>query len=360
MEAKGIKVSIIIPVYNVAPYIGDCLRSVMRQTYQGAMECLIIDDCGTDDSIAIAEGMIREYNANANVNLNANLDLEVNASLNLDDNNLNDNLNEGGGIRFRILHHDHNRGLAAARNTGIQKAIGDYLFFIDSDDEIIVDCLERLIEAAQKFPRAEMIQGEVKSVPYRSYYDMAFLSNVDYIEDNRWLRKSFYRQKRLPANAWNKLLKRAFVKKHGLFFKEGLLYEDELWMFHVVKYLKGYGVVHHPTYIHRCWRTGSIMTTKTAEKWVFHWSIILDEIVHCLDNPFRRELLLRYLGILISIYGKEGFFPPSHLLQDYRNEVLKEHLYGIYYLLLLMEKIYPFCHEKLKKIINILIKEKID
>ena len=51
-------VSIIIPVYNVAPYIEDCLQSVMRQTYQGDMECLLVDDCGTDDSIAIAERFI--------------------------------------------------------------------------------------------------------------------------------------------------------------------------------------------------------------------------------------------------------------------------------------------------------------
>ena len=55
------KLSIIIPVYQVAPYIEDCLRSVMRQTYQGAMECLIVDDCGTDDSIAIAERVIASY-----------------------------------------------------------------------------------------------------------------------------------------------------------------------------------------------------------------------------------------------------------------------------------------------------------
>ena len=65
-------VSIIIPVYNVAPYIEDCLRSVMRQTYQGDMECLLVDDCGTDDSISIAERLIREYNDNDNYNLNDN------------------------------------------------------------------------------------------------------------------------------------------------------------------------------------------------------------------------------------------------------------------------------------------------
>ena len=60
-SCQTLKLSIIIPVYQVAPYIEDCLRSVMRQTYQGAMECLIVDDCGTDDSIAIAERAIASY-----------------------------------------------------------------------------------------------------------------------------------------------------------------------------------------------------------------------------------------------------------------------------------------------------------
>ena len=73
---KELKVSIIIPVYNVEQYIGNCLRSVMRQTYQGAMECLLIDDCGADDSIVIAEKIIAEYDANANLDGNLNVDYQ--------------------------------------------------------------------------------------------------------------------------------------------------------------------------------------------------------------------------------------------------------------------------------------------
>ena len=71
-------VSIIIPIYNVALYIEDCLKSVMRQTYQGEMECLLVDDCGTDDSMAIAERMVGEYE---------------------------------GPIRFKVIRHERNRGL---------------------------------------------------------------------------------------------------------------------------------------------------------------------------------------------------------------------------------------------------------
>ena len=119
-------VSIIIPVYNVAPYIEDCLKSVMMQTYKGEMECIIVDDCGTDDSIAIAEQMIAAYQ---------------------------------GAIQFRMLHHERNKGLSAARNTGTIAATGDYIYYLDSDDEITEDCIEKLMAVAMHDPGIEMVQG---------------------------------------------------------------------------------------------------------------------------------------------------------------------------------------------------------
>ena len=80
------KVSIIIPVYNVSAYIERCVKSVMSQTYSGDIECILVNDATPDDSIAIAEHLIADYN---------------------------------GPFQFLILSHDHNRGQSAARNTGI-------------------------------------------------------------------------------------------------------------------------------------------------------------------------------------------------------------------------------------------------
>ena len=86
-------VSIIIPVYNVASYIKRCLQSVGAQSHKN-LECILIDDCGTDGSIHFAEQFIKEYS---------------------------------GEIRFNILRHKHNCGLSAARNTGMKAANGDYI-----------------------------------------------------------------------------------------------------------------------------------------------------------------------------------------------------------------------------------------
>ena len=80
------KISIVIPVYNVAPYIKDCLHSVMVQSWQDNLECILVDDCGKDNSMQLVEERLQTYK---------------------------------GKIDFRIIRHQHNRGLSAARNTGI-------------------------------------------------------------------------------------------------------------------------------------------------------------------------------------------------------------------------------------------------
>ena len=111
------KVSIIIPVYNVELYIAECLQSVMNQTYQGQLECIVVDDCGTDRSMEIVARMIAGYD---------------------------------GPIEFRVLHHEKNMGLSCARNTGIDAVTGDYVFFLDSDDWISYDCIDYLVSLVNK------------------------------------------------------------------------------------------------------------------------------------------------------------------------------------------------------------------
>ena len=153
------KVSIIIPVYNVAPYIKDCLMSVMRQTYAGLVECIVVDDCGTDESIAVAERLIAEYK---------------------------------GPIRFEILHHDHRRGLSAARNTGMHKATGEYIFFIDSDDEITEDCLEKMMAVVEADPKAEVVIG--RRIKYADGKQTIFPQEIriDHARTNEEVRDCFY------------------------------------------------------------------------------------------------------------------------------------------------------------------------
>jgi Glycosyltransferases involved in cell wall biogenesis len=59
--ADKINISLVIPIYNVAPYIAECIQSVKNQTWKGRLECILVDDCGTDDSMAVVEKELQGY-----------------------------------------------------------------------------------------------------------------------------------------------------------------------------------------------------------------------------------------------------------------------------------------------------------
>lgn len=108
-----IKVSVIIPVYNVEKYIEHCARSLMEQTLMD-IEYIFVDDCTPDHSMEILQRVLTDYPER----------LES----------------------IRIIHHTQNSGLATVRNTGLQIAQGEYIIHCDSDDwvECMRQCMPKL------------------------------------------------------------------------------------------------------------------------------------------------------------------------------------------------------------------------
>ena len=185
-----IKISIIIPVYRVREYIVKCLESIVKQTALCSIECIIVDDCTTDDSIEVAGNFLKAYD---------------------------------GDISFRFFQRKENGGLSAARNSGIKVAQGEYLYFLDSDDYILPETIEKLVAVADKYPKAQIVQaGAIATNGKFAYLRMANKKIKDYSEDHSYIRKkmlgSYY-----PPTAWNKLIKRDWLSQNNLFFKEGLL-----------------------------------------------------------------------------------------------------------------------------------------
>lgn len=254
------KVSIIIPVYNVAEYIEKCLYSVIQQKTVD-LECILIDDCGTDNSIEIAEKIINQYK---------------------------------GPISFKLLHHDHNRGLSAARNTGINTATGDYVFFLDSDDEVSENAIEMLLSEAQEQPDVEIVVGNMYSEPHDDYYELK-LDNYPYrITSNHQIRKAFFcNQPLIPVMACNKLIRRDFILKNELFFKEGIIHEDELWIFYVINYINSVSLINKYTYL-RYKRPHSITTTSSQQNSANYMAGIILEILQKINPPCEEMQVLFY------------------------------------------------------------------
>lgn len=212
---KQPKISIVIPVYNVEEYISECLKSVMRQTYAGPMECVLVDDCGTDNSVALAKQIISQYD---------------------------------GTIDFRIVHHEHNRGLSAARNTGTDKATGEYIYYLDSDDFIDPDTIQLLYSAIASGDFAMAIgyalaycNGNDGIFKPEWVFDESRLIQYDQFVSRMLMQKSIF-------TAWGKLFNRDILA--DIRFREGRLNEDTLFIIDLGKVIENhrYTCVELPLY----------------------------------------------------------------------------------------------------------------
>lgn len=263
------KITIVVPVYNVEAYIEDCLKSIAAQTYKGKLECIIVDDCTQDNSCAVIEHFIKEYK---------------------------------GTIEFKLLHHNVNRGLSAARNTGIDAATGEYIYFLDSDDEITPDCIELLAEPLKR-TSYDFIIGDYTANGNNDEIAKLLLAEGEIINNYNIRKQFFWGQWYMMA--WNKLCNLDFIRKEELFFEEGIINEDNLWSFKLSCTAKSMYVIKKGTYKYNVRRT-SIMGHINSIKTAFAYTTIA-RIAYCWSKDRNK---LQEDGVI-------------HQILYYRNFVLK-------------------------------------
>lgn len=253
-----IKISIIVPVFNVEDYIEACLNSIITQSYNGEIECILIDDCGNDRSMEIAKKIISNYN---------------------------------GDIEFRILCHDKNKGLSAARNTGVKNANGSYLLFLDSDDELAYNAIINLT-APLKEALYDVIVGNYELIGHGNFDRLNICEDIRLFDVNQifnaFISKSIYEM------AWNKLVRRDFFIYHNLWFAEGLLHEDNLWSFFLFLRCESLAVVVSPSYRYRV-RENSIMGNRGYKN-----ALHLIEIFHIKSQFIKEQDLYKKYPKLVT------------------------------------------------------------
>lgn len=245
------KVSIIIPVYKVEKYIIRCLTSVSKQSY-GNIECIIVDDCTPDISMKLVYNFIENYH---------------------------------GDVCFTIVSHNVNRGLSAARNTGIRNATGDYIYFLDSDDELYSsDSIYKMIELGKKY-NADIVVGEFMLMGGRKISSNLNKVSV-YVTNNNarscYLRGCFY------LTACNKLVKKSLIIDNQVYFFEGIVHEDFHWSFLISKYLQSVVVCYDHTYKYYI-NTGSITSSETMKDVISFDRIVKNMLSNVSLNNLRIE-----------------------------------------------------------------------
>jgi len=178
-------VSVIIPIYNVEQYLEKCLDSIINQTYKN-LEIICVNDCSPDNSSKILD----EYSSRDK--------------------------------RIKIVNREKNGGLSAARNTGLDNATGEYIYFLDSDDWIDENYIECMLNAALSSKTEVVLNTNIIS-EYENFSKKYTVRNFN--PDGEFINKINAINK-APAMAWCRLFERNFLLKNNLKFLEGFIHED--------------------------------------------------------------------------------------------------------------------------------------
>ena len=223
------RISVIIPIYNVEPYLAQCLESLRAQTFAD-FEALCVDDGSTDGSRAIAEHMSKRDE------------------------------------RFRVIAFDSNRGQSAARNAGLDAACGDYVLFLDSDDYYVPYCLERLNAKATEedldvldFTAHTMYESpEIKKIRPEDYEHRP---NIDGVLTGGQLFCRYTEQDQFYCSVCMRFIRRQVIEDNNLRFLEGIIHEDELFSPILLACAERAAFLNEPLYLRRM-RQASSITTK--------------------------------------------------------------------------------------------------
>lgn len=258
------KVSIIVPIYNSEEYLYECLDSIKNQTLKN-IKAILINDGSTDSSEKIIDEYIKNYP-------------EIFTKIN-----------------------KQNGGQGSARNLGIEKATGEYVVFVDSDDYLEKNMLENMYNAAIKNNSDLVICDYYEIENKNKIVRKAMNSFDDRIKINYMLSN---------ASPWNKLIKTNIFKENKISFLEGHIYEDLATMPILTDYLNNIVYLEETLYNYII-RNGSTMRQKTYNKKL---ESIFVAINH-LENEFQNRSLLEkysqeieFLNIYHLLYAASGRF----------------------------------------------------
>lgn len=271
---NSVKVSVVIPVYNVEKYLCECVDSVLKQTYS-SYEIILVDDGSTDSSGSFCDSYLIKDS------------------------------------RIRVLH-KANGGLSSARNAGLEIAVGKYVYFLDSDDYISDQTLEKLVEVAEK-DSADLV-----------FFDAVSFADAEdnYKVSQNYIRKHNYKTGKGTAgfsemqknDEFHSAVPLLFIKKdlleqNDIRFIDGIYYEDMLFTYQVFCCSRVASQVKEAFY-HRRYRKNSIMTSNKNPKHFASFTKVYEEVKSfseshgIADEAFANAYIVRCAFNCFNIYEK--------------------------------------------------------
>ena len=283
------KVSIVIPVYNVEPYIERCLHSLFCQTLDD-IEYLFVDDCSTDSSINKIHNILEIY--------------------------------PNRKSQVRILQHNINRGVGATRATGIRNATGDYIIHCDSDDYAECDMYEKLYE------RAIATQSDIVTCHY--FVESVWGINTvckKYDKTPQLCLENIYKKGRHCGSLCDKLVRKNLITQYDIIPYEGCNYAEDLYcVVKILYYAHSLTVVNQPLY-HYCRRGDSLTASPKNE---YYWNMRkanVDRICNFLSSEKKYKTVCHQMRFYVKMEYRSAFIGKEkewfELYQESHDKIFK-------------------------------------
>lgn len=248
---KNIILSIVVPVYNVEKYIENCLNSII-ENYCNGIEVILVDDGSKDNSSLICDRYVEKYD-------------------------------------YISVIHKENGGLSSARNAGIKKAKGKYIWFVDSDDYIKKGSIKKIIDYTAN--NTDLILAS-----YCDIYSDGRIVEDDLPNPEQGIKayEYFYNLGSASYAAFRSICKKIFILENDLFFTEGIYHEDEDWTPRVLCSAKNFSIIPGTIYYYRVGNPKSIISTPNPKKIhdkIFLSTKIYNRIIDENINGVMREFL---------------------------------------------------------------------
>lgn len=264
-------ITIIVPIYNVKPYLSRCIESIINQDYK-KLEIILVDDGSTDKSGNICD----EY---------AKKDKRI------------------------IVIHQENQGLSCARNNGTRISKGKYIAYIDSDDYIELDYISYLYK---------LIKDNKADISACAHNKHRYIETV-YEKDELY---PALLTSKIAFSAWSKLIKASIMKDNNIYFPVNEIYEDQKWIYYLLEHTNRVVISSESKY-HYTYRQNSIFNTKSLQ----NKKILINRV--CEMHNFIKERHPEYLSLSYIKYIRELTYNFLSFSRTKELETLKKEIYSL-------------------------------
>lgn len=270
--------SVVIPVYNSEDFIESTIESILGQNYSD-VEIIIVDDCSNDKTLQICKNYQR----------------------------LNNNI--------KIINKKNNSGVGDSRNEGINKASGDYIIFVDSDDELYKNALKNLYNEVRKrnYPEVLVVHYKKDTFPQSNY--KLIQDNINNTNCAEKLIKYLNKHKFPFADCWSFVVKKSFITDNMIYFPKIRIGESELFVAKLICYMKSFSFMPQEFYNKKD-RDFSLNHTQGFEAanstlvlliefYIFNTSANFNEIKNNFNNSYIQDAFGIFSSLLILLNKNE-------------------------------------------------------